>query len=178
METGDEGIGNDGSVHMIAQIETSRLKLTEFQMSDAEDVFGCITPAITKFLFWEVPASLSTYKERREQWLKTKEPGNFSFVVRRRDTKECLGIASLEEAGTDFPELGLWLKESSHGNGYGREAVIGVAGWAARILLKSSFRYTVAVENTPSRRIAEGLGGKIIATRSTLKYDSVVYRIP
>ena len=92
-------------------------------MSDAEDVFGCITPAITRYLFWDVPASFEAYTRRREEWLRTKPADSYSFVVRRRDTSECLGIASVQDADGPAPEIGIWLKETAHGNGYGGEVV-------------------------------------------------------
>ena len=50
--------------------------------------------------------------------------------------------------------------------------------WASATVDREGFLYPVAVQNTASRRIAERLGGEIIATRSGAKYDSVVYRIP
>jgi len=34
------------------------------------------------------------------------------------------------------------------------------------------------VQNTASRRIAEGFHGEIIENRTNPKYDSVVYKIP
>ena len=39
-------------------------------------------------------------------------------------------------------------------------------------------RYPVAIENRPSRRIAEKLGGTIIGRYRTLKYDGVIYAVP
>ncbi|HEX3468745.1 MAG TPA: GNAT family N-acetyltransferase, partial [Candidatus Elarobacter sp.] len=122
-------------------IRTLRLTLTEFQMSDAQDVFGCITPAITRFVFWDVPPSFDAYRERREQWLKTKPAAAYSFVIRRADTAECLGVASLEDGDADAPEVGIWLKEAAHGNGYGTEAIRGLLNWASRTLEKHSFLY-------------------------------------
>ena len=147
-------------------------------MTDADDVYACITPAITTFVFWELPQSFAAYKARREAVLRSANDTAYSFVVRRRDTMECLGIASLEDARAAAPELGIWLKETAHGVGYGSEAVRTVAEWASKTLRKQSFTYAVATQNVPSRRIAESLHGQIIGTRTSPKYDSVVYHIP
>jgi RimJ/RimL family protein N-acetyltransferase len=155
-------------------------------MSDADEVFNCITPAITRFMPWEPPQSLSEYKARRERMLlskdqtldQTKDQSKFSFVIRRIDNMECLGLAALEDAGASSPELGIWLKERMHGHGYGREAVGAVAEWASKTLGKDSFIYPVAVHNIPSRRIAESFRSEIIGSRTNPKYDSVVYKIP
>jgi len=115
---------------------------------------------------------------RCEKRVQAPEPNNFSFVIRRLDSRACLGMASLEDADSVSPELGLWLKESAHGQGFGREVVAALVEWGHATLGKGSFIYPVAIQNTASRRIAENLHGEIIGNRTNPKYDSVVYRIP
>ena len=154
-----------------------RLQLIQFQMTDAQEVFGCITPAIAKFMPWE-PPSWSEYLARCEKRVQTAEPNKFSFVIRRLDNKECLGMASFEGTNSVSPELGLWLKESAHRQGFGREVVAALVQWGHATLGKESFLYPVAVQNTASRRIAEYLHGEIIGNLKKPKYDSVIYRIP
>jgi RimJ/RimL family protein N-acetyltransferase len=87
-------------------------------------------------------------------------------------------MASFEGADSVSPELGLWLKESAQGQGFGREVVAALVEWGHATLGKESFIYPVAVQNIASRRIAEKLHGEIIGNRTNAKYDSVVYRIP
>ena len=87
-------------------------------------------------------------------------------------------MTAVEACDTESPELGLWMKESAHGQGFGREVVAAVAEWAHRTLGKKSFIYPVALQNTASRRIAEGFHGEIIENRTNPKYESVVYKIP
>ena len=158
-------------------IQSSRLQLSRFEMPDAHEVFECITPAIAKFMPWE-PPSWTEYVTRCEKRAQAPEPNKFSFVIRRLDNRECLGMASLEDADSVSPEVGLWLKESSHGQGLGWEVVAALVEWGHATLGKDSFIYPVAVQNTASRRIAESLHGEIIGSRTNPKYDSVVYRIP
>jgi RimJ/RimL family protein N-acetyltransferase len=100
-----------------------------------------------------------------------------SFVIRRTDTMECLGVAGLDDADQPTPELGIWLKEAAYSHGYGTEAIRAVAEWASKTLAKDRFLYPVAVDNVASRRIAEKLGGQIVGTRKNPKYESVVYEI-
>ncbi|MGA7756014.1 MAG: GNAT family N-acetyltransferase [Candidatus Sulfotelmatobacter sp.] len=158
-------------------IESPRLQLSQFQMTDAPEVFGCITPAISRFMPWE-PPSWSEYVTRCEKRAQSPEPNKFHFVIRRLNSKECFGMASFEDADSVSPELGLWLKESAHGQGFGREVVAALVEWGHATLGKGSFIYPVAVQNIASRRIAESLHGEIIGNRTNPKYDSVVYRIP
>jgi RimJ/RimL family protein N-acetyltransferase len=169
--------GERGRRRMECSIRSARLNLSVFEMADAEEVFACITPAITRYMPWEPPRSLAEYKARRESMSCAHDPFDFSFVVRRNDTMECLGIAGLHGADQPMPELGIWLKEAAHGQGYGKEAVATVANWAAKNFGKETFLYPVAVENVRSRRIAETLDGTIIGTRTNPKYDSVVYEV-
>ena len=158
-------------------IQSPRLQLHQFEMADAEEVFACITPKIARFMSWE-PPTRSEYVARCEARLQAPELNTFSFVIRRRDSKECLGMAAVEQCDTESPELGLWMKESAHGQGFGREVVAAIAEWAHKTLDKKSFIYPVAVQNIASRRIAERLHGEIIENRTNPKYDSVVYKIP
>ena len=158
-------------------IQSSRLQLSQFQMMDAQEIFRCITPAIARFMPWE-PPSWSEYVTRCEKRVQAPETNKFSFVIRRLDSRECLGMASLEDADSVSPELGLWLKESAHGQGFGQEVVAALVEWGHATFGKESFFYPVAVQNTASRRIAEKLHGEIIGSRKNPKYDSVVYRIP
>jgi RimJ/RimL family protein N-acetyltransferase len=158
-------------------IQSPRLHLSEFQMTDAPEVFGCITPAIARFMPWE-PPSWSEYLARCEKRTQAPEPNKFSFVIRRLDNNECLGMSSFEDADSISPEVGLWLKETAHWQGFGREVVAALVEWGHTTLGKESFIYPVAVQNVPSRRIAESLHGEIIGNRKNPKYDSVIYRIP
>src|SRR4051794_23081309 len=98
-------------------IQSARLNFTRFQMSDARDVFACITPAITRYLTWGPPA-WEEYRALCEAGDRAPDPNTYSFVIRRSDTNECLGMAALEHAGQPSPEIGLWLKEAAHGQGY------------------------------------------------------------
>jgi RimJ/RimL family protein N-acetyltransferase len=110
-----------GRASMQVLIRSARLQLSPFKMADAEEVFECITPAIARFMRWEPPKSLNEYKANREARSQANDPSVFSFVIRRSDTMECLGIAGLDEADQPTPELGIWLKEAAHGHGYERK---------------------------------------------------------
>ena len=36
-------------------LETPRLRLARFALADADDLYRCITPAVTRFLAWDPP---------------------------------------------------------------------------------------------------------------------------
>jgi RimJ/RimL family protein N-acetyltransferase len=160
-------------------IESARLNLRTFTPRDADEVFACITPAITRFMSWEPPASPAAFAKIWRSWLSSiRDETEHYFVVRFAPGDRCLGIVALHALKTDNPELGIWLRVDSHGRGFGGEAIRAVAAWASEELQPSCFEYPAAEESIASRRIAESLGGSIAEYRSNPKYNSVVYRIP
>ena len=161
------------------EIKSERLHLRLFTADDADEVFAAITPAITRFMQWEPPRSPTAFAEVWRSWLAPILDGSdLHFVVRSLVDDRCLGLVGLHAAKTARPEIGIWIREDVHGKGIGREAVAAVAAWASGELDPDCFAYPVAEENVASRRIAEGLGGWIVETRSNPKYISVVYHIP
>ncbi len=97
---------------------------------------------------------------------------------------EFLGLCGLHLAAQfPEPELGIWLKKSAHGNGYGLEAIAGIKTWAEAHLAFERMIYPVDRKNRPSRKIAEALGGRIfleqrVMSMAGIELDEVVYAIP
>lgn len=163
---------------MTISFDSARLVITEFEMKDAEDLFSCISPAVATFMPWEPPQSVDDLKARRLELASSASAGDLRFVIRSKTTSECLGAASIDAADTPTPEVGIWLRETAHGLGYASEVIKRLCEWATERFNPRSFIYPVVVENLPSRRIAERLGGVVTAHRTNPKYASVVYQIP
>lgn len=75
-----------------------------------------------------------------------------------------VGIHNLD---TLTPEFGIWLKNTAHSHGFGREAVQGVYDTYCK--LYSKFIYMVDERNISSRKIAESLGGIVNGEMQILK---------
>jgi RimJ/RimL family protein N-acetyltransferase len=160
-------------------VESSRLSIRPFVAGDAEDVFCCITPSLTRFMSWEPPADRSAFDQIWSGWLSTIADGtDFTFAIRQRENGGFVGLIGLHEVRITTAELGVWIREDFHARGFGREAVSSVAKWASATIGITNFTYPVAEQNYASRRIAEGLGGVIESRQETPKYVSVIYRIP
>lgn len=160
-------------------IESNRLSIKPFIPEDADAIFPCITTSITRFMSWEPPTTREDFDLVWRTWLPSIADGSdYTFVIRQHSNGQFLGVAGLHDVRSDRPELGIWIREDSHGKGFGREAVRLIAQWATRNLGIRHFLYPVAEENHASRGIAESLGGVIVERRSAPKYDSVVYLIP
>ncbi len=155
-----------------------RLLLRLFQPDDADEIFACITPSLTRYMAWEPSPTRAAFASVWRSWAPLAESGrDLIFVVRRHDGL-FLGLAGLHRAHSKAPELGIWIREDEHGRGYGREAVAAVADWASRDAGIDHFEYPVAEANLASRRIAESLGGIPRGERRDRKYTAVIYHVP
>ncbi len=161
------------------EIKSARLLLAPFSAKDADEAFGCITPALTRFMAWEPPATRRDFDRVWQSWLPAIRNGSdLTFAVRMSASGQFLGLVGLHRAQTTTPELGVWIREDCHGQGYGRESVTAVVAWASSCFKPASFIYPVAEQNVASRRIAESLGGIEFRRQVERKYTSVIYRIP
>ncbi len=161
------------------EIPSPRLLLKPFSPADANEAFTCITPTLTRYMSFDPPPSAPAFEAIWRRWLDDIAAGrDFVFAIRSRSTRTFIGLCGLHRTFEAEPELGIWVRESEHGHAYGREAVGVVFAWGAKHFAPAAFTYPVAQANTPSRRIAESLGGVAVAHRPGTKYDTVVYRIP
>jgi RimJ/RimL family protein N-acetyltransferase len=166
------------------EILSDRLALRAFAPVDARDIFPEATLEISRYMTWEPAASLEAFSTIWPEWLqKTRAGVELSLVVRRRLTGEFLGIVGLHDIGIPEPTVGIWIKQSAHRLGYGREAIAAVMTWASTEAGAKALLYPVVEQNTPSRRLAESLGGAVIGTRELRKpggivFPEVIYRIP
>ncbi|SAI24675.1 acetyltransferase [Bordetella ansorpii] len=160
-------------------IASQRLHMRPFRADDAGEAYPCITPTLTRYMRFEPPGSEAEFESVWRTWLPKISTGeDITFVIRLTGTGALVGFVGLHRTQDAEPELGIWIRESEHGHGYGGEAVKAVADWAATAFGRAAFIYPVAMENAPSRCIAERLGGVVVGRRDTAKYDAVVYRIP
>lgn len=159
-------------------IEAPRLKLHLFSAHDADEAYRCITPSLTRYMGWEPAANPDEFAKIRQSWMRNfADPTELVFTIREKKSGLFLGLTGLHDLQTSTPELGIWIREDRHGNGFGREAVACLYAWASANFDCLSFVYPVAEDNHPSRRIAESLGGIVTDTRTTPKYRSVLYSI-
>ena len=165
-------------------LSSQRLFLKSFGSEDAFEAFEATTPTLTRFMKWEPAPSLEAFAAIWQSWIPVMCAGmDVHFVVRVKSTLEFLGMAGLHNTNAAEPETGIWIRESQHGHGYGREAVAAVISFAGRQLRKRAVVYPVVEQNGSSRRLAESLGGVIVGARllrkaGSVKLPEVVYRIP
>ena len=166
------------------EIATPRLKLSSISRIHAGDIFREFTVEHTRYMGpcpTETIDDTFAFIDSAVERMKARD--NFQAVVLRRDSGEFLGCCGLHGEGkSETPELGIWIKSGAQGNGYGKEAIIGLKQWADRNLAYKYLTYPVDRRNRPSIRIPEALGGKVFGRRIQKKADGtilelLVYRI-
>ncbi|UUM26205.1 GNAT family N-acetyltransferase [Acinetobacter colistiniresistens] len=160
-------------------LQSRRLDLFVFQMDDLIDIYPCVTTTLTRYMAWEPARNFATQEKIGQDWL-VKETKNTDrhFVLRSKQDQRFIGLIGVHRMQTSIPELGLWIREDCHHQGFAKEALFEVFQWASLHLSAEYFLYPVATENQPSRKLAEFLGGTVAAHKTEKKYDAVIYHIP
>lgn len=165
-------------------LSSQRLLLKCFSPEDAIEVFEAVTPTVTRFMGFETSPSLEAFEQIWQTWFPMMRLGTDGhFVIRTRSNLEFLGVAGLHDINSVEPKIGIWIKETAHRSGYGRETVAALISFAARELGKRSVLYPVVEQNHPSRRLAESLGGILVGSgilrkAGGIEHPEVIYRIP
>ncbi len=164
-------------------IETKNLYLKAITMECKDDAFKEFTPEITKYMYPKSPEKIEETIEFIEGAMKENEAGsNFQIMILNKETGEYLGNGGLHHINARTPELGIWIKKSAHGHGYGKEAMIAMKEWCDENLDYDYISYPVDKENFASRRIPEAMGGKVfrefdVVNMSGNTLHEVEYRI-
>ncbi len=166
------------------RIHSQRLELRPITLNHLDDVYENFTATITRYMLPSPPTSKAEPKKFIEESVAAHKRGDeLVCAIILKEKEEFLGCVGLHVRGDSLhPELGVWVKESAHGNGYGREAVTALKKWADAHLFYEYATYPVDKKNIPSRKIPESLGGVIfretvhkISTDKIL--DEVIYKI-
>ncbi len=165
-------------------IETPRLVMRPVSRAYAAEIFAAFTPEVSRHLFpqpaSQIAETLDFIDRSRAAMAAGKE---LAVSVFARADGSFLGGAGLHDLSSGVPEAGIWIKLAAHGHGFGFEAVEGLIAWASQTLGVHEIRYPVMIENWPSRRIPERLGGTIVrqfrkANAAGVMRDLVEYIIP
>ncbi|MBN8571726.1 MAG: GNAT family N-acetyltransferase [Ignavibacteria bacterium] len=148
-------------------LETDRLVLVPLSIKYKYDVFLEFNTTISQYMFPKPADEIS----ETEEFINSKIPGmkegnDMQMVMTLKETGEFIGLAGLHEVKSKTPILGLWVKKSAHGNGYGREAITIMYHWAKGYTNPDYFKYSVDKDNIPSIKIPESLGGKVGETKT------------
>lgn len=143
-------------------IETEHLLLKLISLDYKEDIFNEFTPEISVYMGPQPTGNIQDVIAFIESSMKSNSAGtNFQIVILNKETEEFIGCGGLHHIDTKTPELGIWIKMSAHGHGYGKESMQALKKWADGNLDYEYILYPVAPENVASRKIPESMGGKV-----------------
>lgn len=144
------------------QIETERLRLVPVSNKHTDQIFLEFREPVIKYMNPPAPKNIEELRERHKNWeTQCKEGTKLFMAVLLKKSDEFLGCFGLDGIKENIPEMGGWLKKSTHGHGYGREAAAALKQWADENLEYDHILWPCAKENTSSCKVAESLGGKI-----------------
>lgn len=146
----------------VVSLESDRLIQRPLTAADAPDIFREFTPEITALMVPAPPETLAAAEAFVARAAERARRGlGFQLAVLRKEDGAFLGCSAAEGLSGRTPEIGIWIKKSAFGHGYGREAVGALIGRLRALAGYDYIIYPVDVRNTPSRRIAEYYGGRI-----------------
>ncbi|MBO4493836.1 MAG: GNAT family N-acetyltransferase [Ruminococcus sp.] len=137
-------------------IETARLLIRPFRLSDAEDAFEWRSdPEVNRFMPYPCDTDIVSLRQRIEEWIAEKD----KFALELRETGKVIGDISLEWNEKDKAyEIGYNINRSFWGRGYATEAVHGLLDWATVELEAHDFTAFYAKDNGASGRVLEKCG--------------------
>lgn len=144
------------------KIETQRLLLVPINLSYSEEIFKNFTAKVTLYMYPKPAQQISETLEFINLSLQGLANGtNLQLVITGKGRDEFIGCAGIHNIDRIDPELGIWTKKASHGNGYGLETITAMIEWARLNIQFEHLKYPVDKRNISSRRIAELNGGII-----------------
>ena len=154
-------------------IEAARVVLRPLRPEDAPDIFREFTREVTRYLLHQptgrIEDTLGFINRSQEGRAAGRDLG---CLIADKSTGEFLGCCGIHsQARTVEPHIGIWIKKSAHGKGYGREAIEAVVQWTFQNTAVSAIRYDFDRANHSSQKLVESLGGICVGEERTPQTD-------
>lgn len=141
------------------EIVAKRIVLRPVSMEYKENICQEFTPEVTKYMPFSLRGDITMTEDfirRSEQELQNEISLQLCVLLKNNDN-EFLGCCGLHHINTKSIEIGLWLKKSAHGKGYGIETVEALIDWANKKLDFDYLFYPVGKENSASKEFRKSL---------------------
>lgn len=137
-------------------INTERLLIRPFSISDAEDAFEWRSdPEVNRFMPYPCDENVEELRQRIEEWI----ADNDKYAIVLKETGKVIGDISVEWCEKDKAyEIGYNINRSFWRRGYATEALRGVLDWAYKELGARDFTAFYAKDNGASGRVLEKCG--------------------
>lgn len=167
---------------MDLEIKTERLVIQPFRDSFLPEYYREFTDDITEYQYPDTFPDIEAAKSLVSEFVSEMEQGNMLELVILTQSGEFMGSMEAFGIREEAPEVGLWLKSSAQGKGYGYEALKGLLSYLNTHGPYQHYVYEVDVRNLPSIRLVEKFnfekdGCEDIITESGKKLRLQRYRI-
>lgn len=140
---------------MDLELRTERLVIQPFRDSFLSEYYREFTDEITKYQYPDTFPDLEAAKDLVSEFVSEMEKGNMLELVILTPSGEFIGSMEAFGIREENPEVGLWLKSSAQGNGYGYEALKALLTYLSAHGAYQHYVYEVDVRNLPSIRLVE-----------------------
>lgn len=138
---------------------SDRLNFTIVSDNNVEDIFRELTPTIAKFLpFIPTNKKEDTYGFVAYSLGQLEQQKDITLVASDRHTGEFIGCCGIHDISEESISLGIWIKESASGKGYGKEIIKALEQFVFDHIPVDYLIYNVEKNNAGSINIAEKLG--------------------
>ncbi|MDR0228699.1 MAG: GNAT family N-acetyltransferase [Flavobacteriaceae bacterium] len=141
------------------EIITERLRFIIVNEQYKEDIFRELTPTVAKFLPFIPTGKIEDTQGFIDYSLGQLDKGqDITLLATDKQTGEFIGCCGIHDINEENISLGIWLKESAFGKGYGTELIQGLETYVNQNLPVDYLIYNVEKNNHGSIKIAEKLG--------------------
>jgi RimJ/RimL family protein N-acetyltransferase len=166
------------------------ITIRKYKNDDAEHLYRAVSesiPELSPWLHWcHKEFSFDDIKnwstDYNEAWKTGKE---YDFVIIKNTDDLPLGVCGFNQFNNEnrFANLGYWVKTSHTKQGIAKAAALLIARFGFTELNLNRVEIVIAVENTPSHKVARGIGAtkegllrKRLVARDKV-YDAVMYSL-
>lgn len=136
-------------------LKTERLIILPYSNIFLESYYTEFTDKITRYQYPDSFPDINVANEILSNFAKAMEHGEMLELVILTLDGEFIGSMEVFDIKAKTPELGLWLKESAHGKGYGYEALRGLIDYLSSTGKYQYYIYEVDIRNVSSTHLVE-----------------------
>lgn len=148
------------------QLETERLILRAFALTDAEAMFNnwCNDPEVTKYMTWNPHGTLEVTKSLLSSWINEYEEGNkYRYGICLKENNLLIGSIDVVKFVDSCPEIGYCLSKQYWNNGFMTEALNELIRYLFELGYKKILIQADA-ENIRSNKVIQKCGFKFTHT--------------
>ena len=163
-------------------LKTERLMIQPYSNSYLEQYFKEFTDEIVKYQYPDSFCDMNKADEVMSKFVADMEQGKMLELVILTHDGEFLGSMEAFDITGKTPELGLWLKNSAQGKGYGHEALKCLVDYLNSTDKYEYYLYGVDQRNEPSVHLVEKFhfekcGYEEVTTQSGKTLHLLIYYI-